>query len=136
MLALARHPPSPARSLARKDFFNTFLALAVLRWSLGPLQILLTDLYPKGPFWPIWDQVFFGGAPERQPLTSWDIAQKCVAVSPARRLVVAPSNLCLFRRVWLCGRAVLWAVRVTRRGAVCTGCGTHTRRRRTARRRS
>ena len=26
-----------------------------------------------GPFWPIWDRVFFGG---RQPLTSWDIKQK------------------------------------------------------------
>ena len=48
----------------------------MLRWSIGPLQILFTDLYPRGPFWPIWSKVFFGGDAERQPLTAWDIAQK------------------------------------------------------------
>ena len=29
--------------------------------------------YPKGPFWPIWNQVYRGA---REPLTAWDIAQK------------------------------------------------------------
>lgn len=31
-----------------EDFFNTFLALAILRWPMRDLQILLTDIYPKG----------------------------------------------------------------------------------------
>lgn len=31
-----------------EDFFNAFLALAILGWPLNGLQILLTDLYPKG----------------------------------------------------------------------------------------
>ena len=56
-----------------EDFVNTLIALAILEWNVKDLQILITDLYPKGPFWPIWDRVFFGG---RQPLTSWDIKQK------------------------------------------------------------
>lgn len=34
-----------------EDFTNTFLALAILEWSLNNTQIYLTDLYPKGPFW-------------------------------------------------------------------------------------
>ena len=34
-----------------EDFFNVFVALAVLQWVPGRTQILLTDLYPKGPFW-------------------------------------------------------------------------------------
>ncbi|KAJ1452049.1 hypothetical protein M885DRAFT_528080 [Pelagophyceae sp. CCMP2097] len=56
-----------------EDFINTFIALAVLGWPLQELQILVTDLYPRGPFWPMWASVFFGG---REPLTAWDIAQK------------------------------------------------------------
>jgi len=34
-----------------EDFFNAFIAFAVLEWSLDTAQIYLTDLYPKGPFW-------------------------------------------------------------------------------------
>ena len=34
-----------------EDFFNVFIAMAVLRWTAGNTQIYLTDLYPKGPFW-------------------------------------------------------------------------------------
>ena len=34
-----------------EDFFNTFIALAVLKWNTRDLQIILGDLYPKGPFW-------------------------------------------------------------------------------------
>ena len=60
-----------------EDFFNTFLALSILRWPVKDLQILLTDIFPKGPFWPMWSKVFRGPkgvSPE--PLTAWDIAQK------------------------------------------------------------
>lgn len=56
-----------------EDFVNTLLALAVLRWSNADLQILITDLYPKGPFWPMWSKVFKGN---REPLSAWEIAQK------------------------------------------------------------
>jgi hypothetical protein len=34
-----------------EDFVNTFLAMAILKWSRRNTQILLADLYPKGPFW-------------------------------------------------------------------------------------
>ena len=34
-----------------EDFFNSFLTMAVLEWSLKDTQIYLTDLYPNGPFW-------------------------------------------------------------------------------------
>ena len=34
-----------------EDFFNVFIAMAVLEWKAGDSQIYLTDLYPKGPFW-------------------------------------------------------------------------------------
>ena len=34
-----------------EDFVNVFLAMAVLRWLPGQMQVYLTDLYPKGPFW-------------------------------------------------------------------------------------
>ncbi|KAH8071399.1 hypothetical protein JL721_4375 [Aureococcus anophagefferens] len=56
-----------------EDFVNTLIALAILEWSTDDLQLLFTDLCPKGPFWPIWSQVFKG---RREPLTAWDIAQK------------------------------------------------------------
>ena len=60
-----------------EDFFNTFIALAILRWPVNDLQILITDIFPKGPFWPIWSKVFRGGAGRNpEPLTAWDIAKK------------------------------------------------------------
>lgn len=34
-----------------EDFVNTFLAMAILEWSRADTQILLTDLFPQGPFW-------------------------------------------------------------------------------------
>jgi hypothetical protein len=34
-----------------EDFVNVFLALGILKWSLQDVQIMLTDLYPEGPFW-------------------------------------------------------------------------------------
>jgi len=57
-----------------EDFFNTVIALAILRWPLHNLQILITDLFPKGPFWPMWSQVLSGG--RRRPLDAFEIAQR------------------------------------------------------------
>ena len=37
-----------------EDFVNVFLAMAILKWSIGNTQIYLTDLYPQGPFWDMW----------------------------------------------------------------------------------
>lgn len=34
-----------------EDFVNVFLAMAVLKWRRGDTQIVLTDLFPHGPFW-------------------------------------------------------------------------------------
>ena len=56
-----------------RSLFRRFLALAILEWNVRDLQIFLTDLYPKGPFWDIWDRVFRGA---RAPLTAWDLRQK------------------------------------------------------------
>ena len=30
-----------------EDFINVFLALAILQWTAGDTQLLLTDLYPQ-----------------------------------------------------------------------------------------
>ena len=88
-----------------EDFVNAFLALAVLQWAPGdvqvhswapvtappspprsldadkdglpvpslPPQVLLTDLYPQGPFWPMWSDVFSRGEPA---LTAWALRNK------------------------------------------------------------
>jgi len=56
-----------------EDFFNVFIALAVLQWPTSDLQVVLADLYPKGPFWDIWSRVFAG---KRPPLTAWDLKTK------------------------------------------------------------
>ena len=56
-----------------EDFFNTFIALAILRWPVNDLQILITDIFPK-PFWPIWSKVFRAGR-NPEPLTAWDIGR-------------------------------------------------------------
>lgn len=34
-----------------EDFFNVFIAMAVLDYTPGEVQMYLTDLYPEGPFW-------------------------------------------------------------------------------------
>lgn len=65
-----------------EDFVNAFLALAVLEWSRGDTQIVITDLFPEGPFWDIWSRVFSpafsqqGDVAKRKVITSWDLAQK------------------------------------------------------------
>lgn len=56
-----------------EDFVNTFIALAVLKWSKKDLQLILADLYPMGPFWDLWGKVFKGLRP---PLTAWDLKEK------------------------------------------------------------
>ena len=59
-----------------EDFFNAFIALAVLGWNTRDLRVVLADLYPKGPFWDLWGRVFFGGVPGREPLTAWDLKKR------------------------------------------------------------
>mmetsp|Transcript_5557 Transcript_5557/g.15531 ORF Transcript_5557/g.15531 Transcript_5557/m.15531 type:complete len:399 (-) Transcript_5557:538-1734(-) len=56
-----------------EDFFNLFLALLILKWEIGDSQVFLVDLYPKGPFWAVWEKVFGKGRP---PLLAWDIREK------------------------------------------------------------
>jgi hypothetical protein len=61
---------------------NTFLALAVLEWARGDTQIIITDLFPEGPFWDIWTKVYspaFGkerDVSKRKVVTAWDLSQK------------------------------------------------------------
>jgi len=60
-----------------EDFFNTFLALAILRWPVANLQVLLTDLFPPGPFAPLWTKVFRGRPGQSpEPLFAHDLARK------------------------------------------------------------
>jgi hypothetical protein len=84
-----------------EDFVNTFLAMAVLGWNLGNTQILLTDLFPQGPFWEVWSQVFHGRYP---PLTAWDLKQRYSGLPPGHRvcfkslsvgIIGAASPICL-----------------------------------------
>jgi hypothetical protein len=56
-----------------EDFVNVFIALAVLQWSTKDLQLIVADLYPKGPFYDIWEKVFAG---RHTPLTAWDLKTK------------------------------------------------------------
>lgn len=86
-----------------EDFTNAFLAFAILQWSRSSSQIFLTDLYPEGPFWPIWAQAFSSKMSQKLPpedvrsrdlqgvqaggkvLTSWDISQNLLFNSPGKR---------------------------------------------------
>eukprot|EP00904_Undaria_pinnatifida_P005266 jgi/Undpi1/186/HiC_scaffold_1.g00183.m1 len=56
-----------------EDFVNAFLAMAILRQRPKDVQIFLTDLYPQGPFWSMWDKVFGAGHPT---LTSWELGKR------------------------------------------------------------
>jgi EGF domain-specific O-GlcNAc transferase len=56
-----------------EDFVNVFLALAILQWTPAQTQIMLTDLYPEGPFWEMWSKVFSQGQPA---LTAWNIKEQ------------------------------------------------------------
>eukprot|EP00293_Proteomonas_sulcata_P012576 CAMPEP_0184306484 /NCGR_PEP_ID=MMETSP1049-20130417/15474_1 /TAXON_ID=77928 /ORGANISM="Proteomonas sulcata, Strain CCMP704" /LENGTH=350 /DNA_ID=CAMNT_0026618761 /DNA_START=34 /DNA_END=1086 /DNA_ORIENTATION=+ len=55
-----------------EDFFTVFFAIALLGLSRDNVQILITDLYPWGPFKPMWTEVF-GHKPA---LSAWDIKEK------------------------------------------------------------
>ena len=59
-----------------EDFFDIFLGMAILDWSKKDTQILLTDLYPRGPFWNLWDKVFASSDKNRPTMTSWDLKLK------------------------------------------------------------
>jgi hypothetical protein len=52
-----------------EDFFDIFLGMAVLDWSKMDTQIFLTDLYPRGPFWDLWDKVFASNDKKKQVLS-------------------------------------------------------------------
>ncbi len=56
-----------------EDFVNVFLAFSVLQWKPKDVQVMLTDLYPEGPFWDMWSRVFSHG---HNALTAWDIKQQ------------------------------------------------------------
>eukprot|EP01035_Chromulina_nebulosa_P019476 gene19476-25358_t len=56
-----------------EDFVNAFLTMAVLDWNLMDTQLYLTDLYPEGPFWDMWSQVYGAGRPV---MTAWDLKNK------------------------------------------------------------
>lgn len=72
------HPPLTSFSFLStvfhnsEDFFNTFLSLAILRWPIRSLQIVLTDIFPEGPFFPMWSKVFKGTNP---PIMAHDMAK-------------------------------------------------------------
>jgi hypothetical protein len=56
-----------------EDFVNMFLALSILQVKPKDLQVFLMDLYPKGPFWEMWSEVY---SHHHQTLTAWDLKQK------------------------------------------------------------
>tara|TARA_B110000444_G_scaffold240900_1_gene256719 strand:- start:4551 stop:7082 length:2532 start_codon:yes stop_codon:yes gene_type:complete len=56
-----------------EDFINAYLALAILELSVADVQVLLTDLYPWGPFAAIWQEAFGFVHPA---LTAWDLRAK------------------------------------------------------------
>lgn len=56
-----------------EDFVNAFLAMSVLQWTPEESQVFLMDLYPRGPFWSMWSDVFSHG---HDTMTSWDLKKK------------------------------------------------------------
>ncbi len=56
-----------------EDFINAYLALAILELSVADVQVVLTDLYPWGPFAAIWQEAFGFVHPA---LTAWDLRAK------------------------------------------------------------
>jgi len=92
-----------------EDFFNTFIALAILQWNTDNLQIIIADLYPKGPFWEMWTRVF-SNAGRRIPLTAWDLKTKygakkvCYKVKRLTRRrdtrLLLPLTLSVYARTW------------------------------------
>lgn len=59
-----------------EDFFNVFLAMAILDWKKEDTQMFLTDLYPEGPFWEMWSKVFSSSSGSLPAMTAWDIKKK------------------------------------------------------------
>lgn len=56
-----------------EDFVNIFITLAVLQLKPKDIQIFLMDLYPQGPFWNIWSEVYSHQYPA---LTAFDLKKK------------------------------------------------------------
>jgi hypothetical protein len=82
-----------------EDFVNVFLALAILEWSRGETQVIITDLFPEGPFWDIWTKVYsssFGDdIAKRKVITAWDLSQK---YGPANKAGGSVNNRICFRQ--------------------------------------
>eukprot|EP00960_Hanusia_phi_P002366 68285-Hanusia_phi.AAC.1 len=57
-----------------EDFFNLFLALAILDLGLADFQLFFLDLYPRGPFFDVWTNAF-AKAPGRV-LRAWDVKNR------------------------------------------------------------
>ena len=57
-----------------EDFFNTFIALAVLQWSTRDTQVVLADLYPKGPLGHVGQGL--QRRRRRAPPLAWDLKKK------------------------------------------------------------
>lgn len=56
-----------------EDFVNVFIAMAVLQWKPEDTQLFLMDLYPQGPFWEMWSEVFNQG---KAAHTAWDLRNR------------------------------------------------------------
>jgi hypothetical protein len=56
-----------------EDFVNTFLMLSVLQLKPKEIQMYLLDLYPEGPFWEMWSEVYSHYHPA---FTAWNIREK------------------------------------------------------------
>jgi hypothetical protein len=56
-----------------EDFVNTFLLMSILEFKPKDMQVFLTDLFPKGPFWEMWSEVYSHG---HESMTSWDLKLK------------------------------------------------------------
>ena len=82
-----------------EDFFNAFIALAILRWNTADLQVIVADLYPKGPFWDMWSKVF-SNVGRQKPLTAWDLKTKYGAKKVCFKVMNEITNLFLLAHLY------------------------------------
>ena len=66
-LIIERHSAFANLFHQTEAFFNAFLALLIARLRPADVRVLLADLYPLGPFEPLWRHLF------RDVRTAWDI---------------------------------------------------------------
>jgi hypothetical protein len=65
-------------------FFSFLCLLQVLQWKMQDVQVIVADLYPKGPFWDMFSRVFTNS--KFPPLNAWDIKQKYSALPPSTKV--------------------------------------------------